>query len=355
MNQTKPKGEIMSTSPFLGETTGQPIHASRKRGCLFFVRRALALLILTLVILAVGGAVYQVIATENDKRTYVAPGQLLDVDGHQMHILCAGEGSPTVILEAAGGHFSTTWALIQPQVAQGTRVCAYDRAGYGWSESRSEARDAKQIAAELHNLLIAAEIKPPFVMVGHSVGGIYIREYNAQYPGEVVGMVLVDSTHPDNWTRQGESIEALQMMASVSAGLARIGLMRVFIGAQNFGLPAEYNAALKANMSTSQYWDTQRADTVSMLTSLEQVSSSGDLGDMPLAVLAAVDYPEGKGRDTELALQNELAALSTNSIYTLIDGAHHITLVTDPLYASLVGNTILQVVEAVRANVPLNT
>ena len=344
----------MSTVPSLGETTVQPIHDSRKRGCLFLIRRALTLLILTLVILAVGGAVYQAVATENDKRTYVAPGQRVEVDGHQMHILCTGEGSPTIILEAAGGHFSTTWALVQPQVAQSTRVCAYDRAGYGWSEPRSEARDAKQIATELHNLLTAAEIKPPFVMVGHSVGGIYIREYNAQYPGEVLGMVLVNSTHPDNWTRQGESIETLQMMASVSAGLARIGLMRMFIAAQNFGLPAENNAALKANMSTSQYWDTQHADTESMFTSLEQVSSSGDLGDMPLAVLAAVDYPEGKGRDTELALQKELAALSTNSIYQLIDGAHHITLVTDPVYASLVGDAILQVVEAVRISVPLN-
>ena len=104
---------------------------------------------------------YQDVATENDKRTYVAPGQLLDVDGHQMHILCTGEGSPTVILEAAGGHFSATWGLVQPQVAQNTRVCAYDRAGYGWSEPGPEPRDAGQIATELHTLLAEAGIKPP--------------------------------------------------------------------------------------------------------------------------------------------------------------------------------------------------
>ena len=131
--------------------------------------------------------------------------------------------------------------------------------------------------------------------------------------------------------------------------------MRLFVGAQNFDLPPEQNAALKANMSSSQYWDTQRADTASMLTSLDQGRASADLGDMPLAVIAAVDYPEGKGRDTELAMQGELAALSTNSLYQQIDGAHHITLVTDPLYASLVGKAIIQVVEAVQTSVPLNT
>ena len=336
----------MSTVSSVNESVEQPIKESRKRGCLFYINRGLKWLGITIVILLILGFVYQTVATENDKRTYTAPGQLLDVDGHQMHILCTGEGSPTVILEAAGGHFSATWGLVQPQVAQNTRVCAYDRAGYGWSEPGPEPRDAGQIATELHTLLAEAGIEPPYVMVGHSVGGLYIRVYNALYPGEVVGMVLVDSTHPDNWTRQGESIDTLQMMASVSAGLARVGLMRLFASSQDFGLPAEQNAALKANIASSQYWDTQRADTASMLTSLDQVRASGDLGDMPLAVIVAVDYPEGKGRDTELAMQGELAALSTNSLYQQIDGAHHITLVTDPQYAVLVGDTIIQVVEA---------
>ena len=142
------------------------------------------------------------------------------------------------------------------------------------------------------------------------------------------------------------------MMASVSAGLARVGLMRLFVGGQDFGLPTQQNAELKANMSSSQYWDTQHADTVSMLISLNQGRDSDNLGDLPLAVIAAVDYPEGKGRDTELALQSELASLSTNSLYQQIDGAHHITLVTDPL-CPLVVEAIMRVVEAARTGEPL--
>lgn len=222
----------MSAISVSGGTT-PPQRMRRRRGCLFFARRGLLLL----VVIAVVGALYQIAATESDRRAYPPPGQMVAVGGHQMHILCAGEGSPTVILEAAGGHFSATWALVHPAIAQSTRVCAYDRAGYGWSEPGPEPRDAGRIATELHTLLEQARIDPPYVLVGHSVGGIYIRVYNAQYPGEAVGMALVDATHPDNWARQGESIETLQTVAGVSAVLARVGLARLFLAGRNSGYP----------------------------------------------------------------------------------------------------------------------
>jgi hypothetical protein len=151
-----------------------------RRGCLFYVKRGLKWFGIALIALIVLGVIYQVIATETDRRAYLPSGQLYTVDGHQMHIVCKGEGSPTVILEAGAGHFSTLWAWVQPAVAQSTRVCAYDRAGYGWSEPGPEPRDAQQIATELHALLDMAEIEPPYVLVGHSLGGIYVRVYNAQ-------------------------------------------------------------------------------------------------------------------------------------------------------------------------------
>jgi pimeloyl-ACP methyl ester carboxylesterase len=343
----------MSTDTALSETPGQVQSEGRKRGCLYFVGRVLKWLAISVLLLLLFGFVYQIIATETDKRTYLPSGQLLDIEGHDMHILCTGEGSPTVILEAAGGHFSSTWGLVQPVVAESTRVCAYDRAGYGWSESGPEPREAQRIATELHFLLEQAGIEPPYVLVGHSVGGIYARVYNTQYPGEVSGMVLVDATHPDNWARQGESVETLQTVAGVSAVLSRFGLMRLAFAGQAFGLPTAQSAALKADMASSQYWDTQRADTAAMVASLEQGRASGDLGDLPLAVLVSVDYPEGTGRDTELSLQRELAALSTNSIYQEVAGARHITLVTDEQYAPLVAEAILQVVGAVQMGEPL--
>ena len=121
--------------------------------------------------------------------------------GYQLHIHCLGEGNPTVILEAALPGASAHWGWVQPDIATTTRVCAYDRAGMGWSDPGPEPRDAQTIASELHTLLDNARIEGPYVLVGHSFGGLYARMYTAQYPDEVAGMVLVDSTHPDQWTR----------------------------------------------------------------------------------------------------------------------------------------------------------
>jgi pimeloyl-ACP methyl ester carboxylesterase len=320
-----------------------------KPGCLFYVGRGLKWLGIVLVTLIILGVAYQTIATEIDNRNFSPRGQLYTVNGHQMHLYCAGESSPTIILDAGA---VALWAWIQPTVAQSTRVCAYDRAGYGWSEPGAEPRDAQHIAAELHALLNAAGIEPPYVMAGHSFGGVYVRVYNAQYPGEVEGMVLVDATHPDTWERQGQSIETLQAMADVSAVLSRVGLMRLYAAGQRFDLPEPDSAALKANMASSQYWDSQRADTAAMLASLEQGRTTGNLGDLPLAVLTAVDYPEGQGRDTERALQLELAALSSNSLYQEIAGARHITLLTDEQHAQQVSNAILDVLVAAQTGEP---
>ena len=322
----------------------QPRQPGHRSGCLAWVRRGLTVLL----VLALAGVVIQLIATESDRRAYPPPGQLLNVNGHQMHIVCAGEGSPTVILEAGGGHFSSTWAWVQPEVAKSTRVCAYDRAGYGWSEPGPEPRDAQRVADELHTLLGLAGVTPPYVLAGHSVGGIYGRVYNARYPGEVAGLVLVDATHPDNWARQGESIGTVQTMAGVSAVLARLGLMRLFAASQPLSLPAPHGAELSADIASSEYWDTQRADTAAMHASLDQGRAAGALGDMPLEVVMAVDYPEGPGRDTELALQRELAALSSRSELHIVDGARHVTLLTDAEYARSVSEAILRVVEVAR-------
>jgi pimeloyl-ACP methyl ester carboxylesterase len=327
--------------------------AQRNPGCLFYIQRGLKALVILIAALALLGLVYQSAAEASDREAYPPPGQMIVVNGHRMHIQCASVGSPTVILEAGAGHFSALWAWVQPAVAQSTRVCTYDRAGYGWSEPGPEPRDAQRIAAELHELLKLADVEPPYVMVGHSLGGVYVRVYNAQYPGEVVGMALIDATHPDNWTRQGESFEAVQTLASISSALSRIGLMRLFFAGQQFNLPEPNGAILKANISSVQYWDTQRADTAAGLATLAQGRAAGNLGSLPLAVLTAVDYPEGRGRETELALQTELAALSSNSVHETVEGAHHITLVTDAQYALSVSDMILRVVEAARTGTPL--
>jgi pimeloyl-ACP methyl ester carboxylesterase len=158
-------------------------------------------LVAGLLALAVIAAIYQVVATQIDQRTYPPSGEMVDVGTHTLHINCLGEGGPTVILEAANLGMSAHWVRVQQQLAQTTRVCAYDRAGMGWSGSGTEPRDAKQISSELHTLLKGADTEGPYVLVGHSYGGLYARMYAARYPNQVAGVVLVDSSHPEQFTR----------------------------------------------------------------------------------------------------------------------------------------------------------
>jgi pimeloyl-ACP methyl ester carboxylesterase len=128
---------------------------------------------------------------------FTPPGKLVDVGGYRLHLHCTGRGEPTVVLIAGSGDFSFDWSLVQPGVSRFTRVCSYDRAGLAWSDPGPTPRTMRQDAYELHALLRAAGIKSPYILVGHSVGGLIARVYGEQYPKEVAGMVLVDPTHED--------------------------------------------------------------------------------------------------------------------------------------------------------------
>src|SRR4028119_2508178 len=163
-------------------------------------------LAVALLALAVAGAIYQAIVTELAERAYPPPGQMIDVGGHRLHINCAGRGGPTVVLDAGSGGSSAQWVRVQREVSGTTRVCAYDRAGMGWSEMGPDPRDAKQITGELHTLLGKAGIEGPYVLVGHSFGGMYMQTYAARYPDEVAGVGLVDSpTDPDRFGQPPEA------------------------------------------------------------------------------------------------------------------------------------------------------
>ena len=126
-----------------------------------------------------------------------APGEMVVVDGRRMHLLCQGQGSPAVILESGMPGTSLGWASVIEDIASFARVCAYDRAGYGWSEAGPEPRTISNIARELRGLLRTAKVGPPYVLVGHSFGGLIVQVYASRFPDEVAGMVLVDSAHPE--------------------------------------------------------------------------------------------------------------------------------------------------------------
>ena len=153
--------------------------------------------IVTFVALAISGyTVFNAIAVRSFWSRNLAPGKIVDVGGYGMHIDCTGNGSPVLILEAGGQNDSTIWRGVQPALAKTTTVCAYDRAGSGWSDTQPGPRDADHIAAELRQLLLQAGIKAPIVLMGHSIGGLFIRDYVAHYPADVAGIIFVDSSTP---------------------------------------------------------------------------------------------------------------------------------------------------------------
>jgi len=346
----------MQRLPPSGHTTVEPPSAKRKRGLFFWVRRILSRLALVPIALCVIGAIYQAIATEIDRRHYAPPGHLVDVGGYKLHLYCTGDAGPTVILDALFPGTVSNWVWVQPEIAKTTRVCAYDRAGLGWSDSSPAPRDAEQHARELHTLLTNAEIPGPYILVGHSLGGLSVRMFAAQYPDEVAGMALIEGTNPDSWKRLGkpEGVGVDRNQLAVAPFLGRLGIFRLGLipsYSSDPDLPPQQRREVQAFFNSVKSLETIRAVDASFSTALDQVRNAGGLGSMPLAIVLG---SRGDGATEQLRdLFIQQAALSTNSHTRVIDGATHTGLVDDQNYAPQTSAAILQVVEAARTWQPL--
>jgi pimeloyl-ACP methyl ester carboxylesterase len=293
------------------------------------------------------------------------PGSLYDVGERRLHLMCRGSGTPTVVTENGASSFSIDWTLVQKEIARTTRVCAYDRAGSAWSDAATPATRASA-AADLHKLLEVAGERGPFVLVGASLGGLLVRSYQADYPADVAGLVLVDPASEDRlWTTFGgevvliATLTADQSRSMMPTGPVPVPKRKPQMGAPFDRLPAalyELRVALDRRLSAStpdtvsavavaEFRESERA-RLARLWSLRRANPR-PLGELATIVLS-------RGTDVGAGLHEThaaLAALSTNSRHTVVSGAGHEIHLFDP---AAVVRAISDVITAVRTKRPLS-
>ena len=304
-----------------------------------------------LAFLAIGGAVETVIEATDGGRSAVG-GQLVDVGGHKLYISCSGTGSPTVVLEGGLGQGSDYFARILPKVAETTRVCAYDRAGRGRSGPAADPQDGPAIARDLHALLAASGNPGPYILAGHSSGGVYVRFFAAAYPDDVVGVVLLDaqSPHATPVHTTGQAAQnPISTLSGILPGLARVGIARLVTSAGSSELPADVEAHRHAAESTPQGVSSFGDEFARLDGILDAAGTLPDLGDRPLAVVTAAGEP----LDGWLAQQDRLATLSTNVSHGVFPDLTHDSLIESPKGATTASDAIVAVVSSVRSGTRL--
>jgi pimeloyl-ACP methyl ester carboxylesterase len=308
-------------------------------------------LLAVLALASIGGG-YQTVQRSIDAAAYPVPGQLIDVGGHRLHLSCTGSGSPTVVLEPGLGEASWAMAWIAPAVAADNRVCVYDRAGRGWSDAADGPQDAAQTAADLHTLLDRAHIPGPYVLAGHSFGGLYILTFAANYPDQVAGMVLLDSTAPASDATPPTKAGSYDLVGRISAllpAVAHFGVARLVGQASYSTLPPRSRDEARARSATASHVESFLNESREGGMAVLQAASLVDFAGKPLIVVTA-----GQGHDDVwLAAQDKLATLSTNSRHRVVADATHGSLVEDETDAAAASKAIRDVVVSVRTSRPL--
>ncbi|WP_374455411.1 alpha/beta hydrolase [Nocardioides sp.] len=313
--------------------------------------RWLVAAVLAVLVVASAGAWLSRATTDPFADTHPAPGTTVSVGDHRLHLDCRGQGSPTVVLLSGLGEFSASWARIVDGVAPATRVCAYDRAGQGWSDDVDRPQDGLAAAADLHELLAAAGEQGPFVLAGHSIGGPYAMAYAHRYPDEVAGLVLLDGTSPRQLTDvPGYPLQYAVMRRAygVLPTLARLGLGSLLAGSH---LAAEDAATVDAMAATPRAARNGRDELSVLPEVLRQARALTSLGDRPLVVLTSAE--NARSTDGWEEAQVRMATLSSDSDHREVE-ASHAGVVEDPLGAAASVKSIASVVEAVRAGDPVD-
>ncbi len=320
----------------------------REWGCVGRAGAIGAVFVIGMVALLLAGAIYEALAAVAVAERFPAPGQLVTVNERTMHISCSGAGSPTIVLDAGQGGWSSDWAEIIPELSRNNRVCAYDRAGYGWSEPAADDRSPLQSADDLEALLQAAAVEPPYLLVGFSHAGLADRIFAARNAEQMAGLVLVDpATEFDNELLGEALVQQQKSAAGLFQGfglLARLGILRL-LGTENMAGSAPFIATSApdpdlyyAFVAAPQWWETSTREFMSRLNDehLAQVRTLGPVPDIPVVIVASETIEAMGGGDVS-ALQTarhaalrDLAAQSPRGSFVVAGGSSHNVLADRP-------------------------
>lgn len=297
-----------------------------------------------IVLLAVAGVLYERAGARRDLARLPQVGRSVDIGGRSLNIFCSGEGAPAVIFDSGSGESGISWSHIQPQIATLTRACWFDRAGYGWSDPGPFPRTSAAMSADLHELLHRAAIPPPYILVGHSLGGLNARVYTGLYPSDVAGAVLVDAAHEDEPRRAPRSMLGwtaprwLWRPIWVAARTARaVGLIRLL--QRRVDLPADPRLRTREQIVAALRAQPKTAATLADASTPEtyaEAERAGGFGDRPLIVLTRgrvpVLPPDATEEDRQFAeyeriwmheIQPKLARLSSRGRQIIVPQSGH--------------------------------
>ena len=308
-------------------------------------RRALLYPALFVLLLVAAGGAFET-AVEATSSNPPTGGRTYPVNGHRLYLNCVGTGSPTVVLFNGQGERTPNWALVQDTVSSSTRVCAFDRAGEGWSGGTPGTRDGAQLASDVQGLLRAAHVAGPYVLAGHSTGGIYALLYAAHYSSQVAGVTLIDSATPYQFDLPDYPGLLLPVAArfALFPTLARFGLARPTLGTGFTNLPPRERAAARAFAVSPRELRANRADFARLPQLFDEAKALKGLGSRPLAVVSAT---VGQQRGWAAA-QTRLVKLSRQGSQRPVAGATHEALLSDPSVAQITSGAITQVVQLAR-------
>jgi len=325
------------------------------------ISERIVLSFVALVALAAGaGTTYNAVATHHFRARHAAPGTLYVVDGYKMHLHCSGEGSPTIVIDNGLGQDSLFWAKVQPELSKTTRVCSYDRAGFGWSDPKPGPRDADRIVQDLRRLLTEAGVSGSTVLMGHSIAGLYIRAYAARYPHNLSGLVFVDGSTPLQEDRfPNELREEAQRYFMKIKWLEILGIVRAMGYCRHHeGLDDVTGKMIAENQCRASQLTAVIQENQSSRQSGDETVGTGPFGDLPILIFSQDPQPSARSKaptqaDLEISkiwneMQEELKHLSTHSRRIIAKGSSHNIHVDRP---DLLNSKVTDFIQQIRGKV----